>query len=92
MSNHIVQCPFCFKESPHGVKICTGCHAKVVYGECPVTVAILFGIAVMLLAYFAGSWTENFIVSVIVFFGSIFILKYQLKKVYADRILFIQRD
>ncbi|EFU7707241.1 hypothetical protein LF824_02560 [Citrobacter freundii] len=92
MSNHTVQCPFCFKESPHGVKICTGCHAKVVYGECPVTVAILFGIAVMLLAYFAGSWTENFIVSVIVFFGSIFILKYQLKKVYADRILFIQRD
>ncbi|MCU6676586.1 MULTISPECIES: hypothetical protein [Enterobacteriaceae] len=92
MSNHTVQCPFCFKESPHGVKICTVCHAKVVYGECPVTVAILFGIAVMLLAYFAGSWTENFIVSVIVFFGSIFILKYQLKKVYADRILFIQRD
>ncbi|ECA5251281.1 hypothetical protein ELS07_22520 [Salmonella enterica subsp. enterica serovar Lomalinda] len=92
MSNQTVQCPFCFTHSPHGVRICKGCHAKVVYGECPVTVAILFGLAVMLLAYLAGSWTENFIVSVIVFFGSIFILKYQLKKVYADRVLFIQRN
>lgn len=27
-----LKCPFCFYESPHGVQVCRGCNADVVYG------------------------------------------------------------
>ena len=29
MDNKTISCPFCFTQSPHGVRICKGCHAKV---------------------------------------------------------------
>jgi hypothetical protein len=42
MDNKTISCPFCFTQSPHGVRICKGCHAKVAYGESPLSVAFLF--------------------------------------------------
>ncbi|HID2765179.1 TPA: hypothetical protein ACXGA6_001674 [Klebsiella pneumoniae] len=90
MSNQTVRCPFCFKESPHGVKICIGCHAKVVYGENPVIVAFLFQFVAFGLAWLAFSLTGNTPVSVITFFVSCIVLICILKKIYADRVLFIQ--
>lgn len=67
MSKQTVQCPFCFKESPHGVKICTGCHAKVVYGESPLSVAFLFQFVAFGLAWLVFSLTDSTPVSVITF-------------------------
>lgn len=92
MSKKNVQCPFCFKESHHGVKICTGCHAKVVYGESPVIVALLFQFVAFGLAWLAFSLTGSTPVSVITFFVSCIVLIYKIKKTYADRVLFIQRN
>lgn len=80
MSNQTVRCPFCFKESPHGVKICIGCHAKVVYGESPVIVAFLFQFVAFGLAWLAFSLTGNTPVSVITFFVSCIVLICILKK------------
>lgn len=42
MDSKTISCPFCFTQSPHGVRICKGCHAKVAYGESPLSVAFLF--------------------------------------------------
>ncbi|WP_407579466.1 hypothetical protein ACSR9E_03660 [Citrobacter koseri] len=92
MSNQTVQCPFCFKESPHGVKICTGCHSKVVYGESPASVALLFPFVAFGLSWLAFSWTGSTPVAVITFFVSCIFLIYKIKKVYADRVVFIQRN
>ncbi len=80
MSKQTVQCPFCFKESPHGVKICTGCHAKVAYGESPLSVAFLFQFVAFGLAWLAFSLTGSTPVSVITFFVSCIVLIYILKK------------
>jgi len=30
-----IKCPYCFKESKHGVHVCTGCMATVLYGVYP---------------------------------------------------------
>ena len=80
MSKQTVQCPFCFKESPHGVKICTGCHAKVAYGESPLSVAFLFQFVAFGLAWLVYSLTDSTSVSVITFFASIIILICILKR------------
>lgn len=42
MDNKTISCPFCFTQSQHGVRVCKGCHAKVAYGESPLSVAFLF--------------------------------------------------
>ncbi|EPZ1266721.1 hypothetical protein ACXKO2_000050 [Escherichia coli] len=90
MSNQTVQCPFCFKESPHGVKICTGCHAKVAYGESPLSVAFMFQFVAFVLAWLAYSWTGSTAVSVVTFFVSCIILICIIKKTYADRVTFLR--
>lgn len=90
MENETIKCPFCFTQSLHGVRICKGCHAKVAYGESPLSVAFLFQSVAFGLAWLAFSWTGSTLVSVITFFVSIIILIYKIKKKYADRVVFIR--
>ncbi|HHV5719439.1 TPA: hypothetical protein ACUJXR_002512, partial [Klebsiella pneumoniae] len=85
-----IKCPFCFTQSPHGVRVCKGCHAKIAYGESPLSVAFLFQFVAFGLAWLAFSWTGSTLVSVITFFVSIIILIYKIKKTYADRVVFIR--
>jgi hypothetical protein len=80
MKNETIKCPFCFTQSPHGVRICKGCHAKIAYGESPLSVAFLFQFVAFGLAWLAFSWTGSTLVSVITFFVSIIILIYKIKK------------
>lgn len=80
MENETIKCPFCFTQSPHGVRICKGCHAKVAYGESPLSVAFLFQFVAFGLAWLAFTWTGSTLVSVITFFVSIIILIYKIKK------------
>ena len=90
MENETIKCPFCFTQSRHGVRICKGCHAKVAYGESPLSVAFLFQFVAFGLAWLAFSWTGSTLVSVITFFVSIIILIYKIKRMYADRVVFIR--
>ncbi|EAB6416587.1 hypothetical protein D6S13_10985 [Salmonella enterica subsp. enterica] len=72
------------------LRICKGCHAKVAYGESPLSVAFLFQFVAFGLAWLAFSWTDSTLVSVITFFVSIIILIYKIKRMYADRVVFIR--
>ncbi|EBW2650645.1 hypothetical protein DEI20_23815 [Salmonella enterica subsp. enterica serovar Newport] len=92
MENKTISCPFCFTQSPHGVRICKGCHARVAYGESPLSVAFLFQFVAFGLAWLAYSLTESTPVSVITFFVSCIVLICIIKKTYADRVVFIQRS
>ncbi|EBT3059727.1 hypothetical protein CKC50_02915 [Salmonella enterica] len=90
MDNETISCPFCFTQSPHGVRICKGCHAKVAYGESPLSVAFLFQFVALGLAWLAFSLTESTLISVITFLISCIVLIYKIKKMYADRVIFIR--
>ncbi|EBD5340931.1 hypothetical protein FNX61_23085, partial [Salmonella enterica subsp. enterica serovar Schwarzengrund] len=80
MDNQTISCPFCFTQSPHGVRICKGCHAKVAYGESPLSVAFLFQFVALGLAWLVFSLTESTLISVITFFVSCIVLIYKIKK------------
>ncbi len=57
MDNKTISCPFCFTQSPHGVRVCKGCHSKVAYGESPLSVAFLFQFVALALAWLVFSLT-----------------------------------
>ncbi|MGQ7071263.1 hypothetical protein ACUN90_03595 [Escherichia sp. SP-MK2] len=71
MDNKTISCPFCFTQSQHGVRVCKGCHAKVAYGESPLSVAFLFQFLALGLAWLVFSLTGSTPVSVITFFASV---------------------
>lgn len=53
MENRTIQCPFCLKESQHGVHVCTGCMATVLYGAYPswyafVSILLSFGLSILI--------------------------------------------
>lgn len=53
MENKTIQCPFCLKESQHGVHVCTGCMATVLYGTYPqwyalVVIFLSFGLSAVI--------------------------------------------
>ncbi|MGJ7660698.1 hypothetical protein ACSF6B_00025 [Escherichia coli] len=92
MDNKTISCPFCFTQSPHGVRICRGCHAKVAYGESPLSGPwhSWFQFVALALAWLVFSLTGSTPVSVITFFASVIILICIIKKKYADRVVFIR--
>ncbi|MCF1822315.1 hypothetical protein L1K70_11375 [Salmonella enterica subsp. enterica serovar Anatum] len=90
MENKTISCPFCFTQSPYGVRICKGCHAKVAYGESPVSVAFLFQFVAFGLAWLVFSLTGSTPVSVITFFCQHHYSYCIIKKKYADRVVFIR--
>lgn len=52
IENKTIQCPFCLKESQHGVHVCTGCMATVLYGAFPdwyafVIIVLSFGLSIL---------------------------------------------
>lgn len=53
MENRTIQCPFCLKESQHGVHVCIGCMATVLYGAYPswyafVIILLSFGLSILI--------------------------------------------
>lgn len=90
MDNKTISCPFCFTQSPHGVRVCKGCHAKVAYGESPLSVAFLFQFVALALAWLVFSLTGSTPASVITFLPASLFLSALLKKKYADRVVFIR--
>ncbi|EJB8474140.1 hypothetical protein MW376_004300 [Citrobacter freundii] len=53
MEQNKIQCPFCLKESQHGVHVCTSCMATVLYGAYPqwyalVVIFLSFGLSILI--------------------------------------------
>ncbi|MCQ8231486.1 hypothetical protein [Pectobacterium carotovorum] len=53
MEQNKIQCPFCLKESQHGVQVCTSCMATVLYGVYPqwyafVVIFLSFGLSALI--------------------------------------------
>lgn len=80
MDNKMISCPFCFTQSPHGVRVCKGCHAKVAYGESPLSVAFLFQFVALAIAWLVFSLTGSTPVSVITFLPASLFLSALLKR------------
>ncbi len=67
MKNETIKCPFCFKESQFGVRVCTGCHATVNYGEVSPWFALALGVLLTVIAFFIFSISHSFLVTVVIF-------------------------
>ncbi|WP_084832540.1 hypothetical protein [Enterobacter roggenkampii] len=88
MNNETIKCPFCFKESPFGVRICTGCHSSIAYGAISAWLAVLIGIVLLAIAFFIFAISQSFILTVVIYFASAIFLRFYLRKKFAHRAVF----
>ncbi|EBM5613827.1 hypothetical protein D1V24_24915, partial [Salmonella enterica] len=66
MKNETIKCPFCFKESQFGVRVCTGCHSKISYGEVSPLVSLLIGFILLAIAYIILYISQSFLVAFVI--------------------------
>ena len=92
MKNETVKCPFCFKESEHGVLVCTGCHSTISYGLVPAKYAVFFLIFILPITFAALIISQSFLLAIAIFFASAIFLRIHLKKKFADRVIFIHKS
>ncbi|MDL4577529.1 hypothetical protein [Citrobacter freundii] len=88
MKNETIKCPFCFKESPFGVRVCTGCHATINYGEPSAWLALLIGLILLAITYIILYISENLLVGIITFFALVISMKLYIRKKFAHRAIF----
>lgn len=92
MSKEIFKCPFCFKESPFGVRVCTGCHSTIKYGAVSSWLALLIGIVLLVIAFFIFAFSQSFILTVVIYFSSAISLRFFLRKKFAHRAVFTYKS
>ncbi|ECL8665385.1 hypothetical protein FTZ54_25895 [Salmonella enterica] len=92
MSKETIKCPFCFKESPFGVRVCIGCHATINYGEPSAWLALLIGIVLLVIAFFIFAISKSFILTVVIYFASAISLRFYLRKKFAHRAVFTHKS
>jgi len=92
MKNEIIKCPFCFKESQFGVRVCTGCHATINYGVVSPWLALLIGIVLLAIAFLIFAISQNFILTVVIYFASAISLRFFLRKKFAHRAVFTHKS
>ncbi len=68
MNKETIKCPFCFKESEFGVRVCTGCHSKISYGEVSGWAALLIVFILLAITYIILYISQNLLVGIITFF------------------------
>lgn len=88
MKNETIKCPFCFKESELGVRVCTGCHSKISYGEVSGLSALLIGFILLAIAYIILYISQSFLVAIITFFALVISMKLYIRKKFAHRAIF----
>ncbi|EBP2423103.1 hypothetical protein RH07_24310, partial [Salmonella enterica] len=66
MINETIKCPFCFKESQFGVRVCTGCHSKISYGEVSPWLSLFIGFILLAIAYIILYISQSFLVAIII--------------------------
>ncbi|MBF4664229.1 hypothetical protein HIJ87_20250 [Cronobacter malonaticus] len=91
MNNKTVKCPFCFKESTHGVRICTGCHSSIAYGEVSAWLSLLISFILLAVAFIIFYISQSFLVSIIALFALMIFSRLYIRKKFADRAVFIHK-
>ncbi|HCU1619432.1 TPA: hypothetical protein OUH16_004642 [Escherichia coli] len=92
MNKETIKCPFCFKESEIGVRVCTGCHSTVNYGEISAWSALFMGIILTVFSFFVFSISQSFLLTVVIFFTLAISIRLYIRKKYAHRALFTQKS
>lgn len=92
MENETIKCPFCFKESQFGVRVCTGCHSTIRYGAVSAWLALLIGIVLLAIAFLIFAISQNFILTVVIYFASAISLRFFLRKKFAHRAVFTHKS
>ena len=92
MKNETIKCPFCFQESPFGVRVCTGCHSTIRYGAVSAWLALLIGIVLLVPAFFIFAISQNFILTVVIYFALAISLRFYLRKKFAHRAVFTHKS
>lgn len=88
MNNETVKCPFCFKESPLGVRICTGCHSSITYGEVSPFVSLLIGFILLAIAYIILYISQSFLVAIVILLVLMISTRLYIRKKFAHRAVF----
>ncbi|EAM9413765.1 hypothetical protein R3C84_001853 [Salmonella enterica] len=88
MKNETIKCPFCFKESQFGVRVCTGCHSKISYGEVSPLVSLLIGFILLAIAYIILYISQSFLVAIIILLVLMFSTRFYIRKKFAHRATF----
>lgn len=90
MEQNKIQCPFCLKESQHGVQVCTSCMATVLYEVYPqwyafVVILLSFGLSVLIgmSSGMAGATISLPIIAVVGFVAG--------KAIFSDNVVFRRR-
>ncbi|HHB8356951.1 TPA: hypothetical protein ACN7P2_004209 [Klebsiella pneumoniae] len=88
MKNETIKCPFCFKESEHGVRVCTGCHSKISYGEVSPLVSLLIGLTLLAIAFLILCLSQSFLVAIFTLVVSMISTRFYIRKKFAHRAIF----
>ncbi|WP_263063520.1 hypothetical protein [Dickeya dadantii] len=90
MEQNKIRCPFCLKESQHGVQVCTSCMATVLYGVYPhwyafVVILLSFGLSALIdmSSGMAGATISLPIIAVVGFVAG--------KAIFSDTVVFRRR-
>ncbi|HFP9252018.1 TPA: hypothetical protein ACTXAM_004945 [Raoultella ornithinolytica] len=92
MNKETIKCPFCFKESEFGVRVCTGCHSKISYGEVSGWAALLIIFILLAITYIILYISQNLLVGIITFFTLVILMKLYIRKKFAHRAIFTHRS
>lgn len=88
MNNETIKCPFCFQESPFGVRVCTGCHSKISYGEVSPWLSLFIGFILLAIAYIILYISQSFLVAFIILLVLMISTRLYIRKKFAHRAIF----
>ncbi|EEW2245631.1 TPA: hypothetical protein ACG36P_004836 [Escherichia coli] len=88
MKNETIKCPFCFQESPFGVRVCTGCHSKISYGEVSPWLSLFIGFILLAIAYIILYISQSFLVAFIILLVLMISTRLYIRKKFAQRAIF----
>ncbi|HHE3530050.1 TPA: hypothetical protein ACPDQB_001221 [Yersinia enterocolitica] len=92
MKNETVKCPFCFKESEHGVLVCTGCHSTISYGLVPAKYAVIYTLLIIPCVYFTLIVSQSFLIGIITLIAPAIFLRFYLRNKFSDRVVFSHKN
>ncbi|MDH8670381.1 hypothetical protein RAF49_11260 [Klebsiella pneumoniae] len=92
MNNETIKCPFCFKESQFGVRVCTGCHSTIKYGEVSAWLSLFIGFILLAIAYIILYISQSFLIAIVTFFALVIFTRIYLRKKFAHRAVFTHKS
>jgi len=92
MKNETIKCPFCFKESQLGVRVCTGCHATINYGEVSPWLSLLIGFILLAIAYLILYINQSFLIAIVILIALMISTRLYIRKKFAHRAIFTHKS